>query len=296
MCRILNKITMNRLNIFVVGLFFALVMFTGCDKKENEEFCSECKEFCLYANVEDFHKTAPFINEYLSSLTSNWSDEQKLQNLTNWLNSMSCIISAKLKPEMTDYSKVPTFRSTPLQPPLGIIAILLDENGTTKEILLEVGLRYPYESDSLVATGYRYEKPREVRVLTQPLATTSMVFDFINLFDFEVLLLSGIFYSTTTHTEDNIQSILSSKPYIAAIGSSWGHFSPTFYSMENKSYQADWLKFIDDYQLIETNPFGPYGAWITFLVPVGKEREWAAKFENYDLVSSVDLNWGFKGM
>ena len=51
---------MNRLNIFVIGLLFTVTVLTSCDKEK-----LELEEFCLYANVEDFYKTAPFINGYL---------------------------------------------------------------------------------------------------------------------------------------------------------------------------------------------------------------------------------------
>jgi hypothetical protein len=184
-----------------------------------------------------------------------------------------------------------------MQAPRGTIAILLDENGTTKELFLEIGLRYPYESDSLVATGYRYMKPREVRMLIQPVPSVNMVFDFINSFDFEVLWLHNLWFSSTTHSRDYILDNLSGKTdYIAGFGIIPGSqtFSPTFHSMENKNYQDNWLKFMADYQL---SVVVPADVQITFLVPTEKEREWAAKFlADYEFVTSTDVNWGFRGM
>ena len=270
------------------------------DKEEPE--CDECDEFCLCANVEDFYKTAPFINAYLENLSkNNLNDEQKLQSLIEWLNLQPCIISAKLEPENIPTSSGLNTKSTPIQPPRGTIAILLDENGTTKDLFLEVGPAYPYMSDLWVATNYRYMKPREVRVITQPLSPTSMVFDFINSFDFEVLSLGFIYYSSTTHSRDDILSNLS-KPYITGVEIAWPtgtqiFISPTFHSMENRNYQADWLQFMAAYHLFETNPFEPSGAVITFLVPRGQEREWAAKFlANYEFVNSTGVNYGYRSM
>jgi len=288
---------MNRLKIFGIGLFFAATVFTGCNKKmlELEELGTECGDFGLSANAEDFSKTAPCINEHLSSLPKDWSDEQKLQSLIDWLNSHSCIISATLETEKAKNSNVPTTKSTPLEPPRGVIAIRLDGDGVTEDILLEVGPRYPYTSDLWVATGYRYMKPREVRLATQ-LSTVSTVFAFINSFNFEVLWLHNMWFSSTTHSRDYVLDNLSEqKNYIAGFGIVPGSqtFTPTFHSLENKDYQADWLKFMTDYNLLETNS----SAQITFLVPKGKEKEWIEKFlADYEFVITADINWGYESM
>ena len=293
---------MNRLNIFVIGLFFAMAVFTGCNKEKqgSNEFSSECDEFCLYANAEDFYKTAPFIDDYLKHLSKNdWSDERKLKALAEWLNAKPCIVSAELEPVIKSDILISP-KSTPVQPPKGTIAILLNENGTTEAIFLEIGPRYPYESDLWVATGYRYMIPREVGVLIQSASSVSMVFDFINTFDFEVLRLLNLYFYSTAHSLDHVLNNFSNL-YIAGVGTIPGSpiFTPTFHSMNNKTYQDDWLKFMADYQIILTNsPFtDQLSAGITFLVPAGKEREWSAKFlENYDFVISTDVNWGFRSM
>ncbi|MDR0230706.1 MAG: hypothetical protein LBI82_01115 [Dysgonamonadaceae bacterium] len=274
--------------LLLLAMLFGIV---GCEKIEpNGE-----TDFCLFANAENFHETAPFINEHLSSLPKNWSDERKLQSLINWLNSQSCIISATLEQEKAKNSNVPTTRSTPLEPPRGVITIRFDEDGVTEDILLEVGPRYPYTSDLWVATGYRYMKPREVRLATQ-LSTVSTVYDFINSFDFEVLWLHNMWFSSTTHSRDYVlENLVKKENYVATIGTIPGGqtFTPTFHSLENKDYQADWLRFMADYNLFETNS----STQITFLVPKGKEIEWIKKFlADYEFITSADFNWGYKSM
>ena len=262
------------------------------------EYTDTGNEFCAFTNAEDFYKAVPLINAYLEQLLKNdWSDERIFQILTAWLNAKPCIISAEY--EVSEYyrpSNASTSRSIPMYPPRGIINLLLDEKITTRELSLEIGPRYPYESDLWVVTGYQYDKPREVVVHTQPVFTTSAVFDFINLFDFEVLWIHNIFYLTTCSQDDILSNF--NKPYIP-----WFTYTnrgnqfliaPTFQSMDNKNYQADWLKFMADYHLFETTPFqGPGYVRITFLVQDGKEKEWAAKFlADYEFVVSTSLGRG----
>ena len=275
-----------------------LVVFScGKQKQENDELCWECDELCLYASVEDFHKTAPFINAYLIHLSKNaWrSDEQKLQALVKWLNVQPCIIRAELQPVIKSEVSISP-KSTPAQPPRGIIAIWFDENLTEEAIFLEIGPRHPYDSEIWVANRYRYMKPGEVRVQILHASSINMVFDFINTFDFEVLWVYDLWFYSTAHNRNYVLDNKSNL-YIAGVGITPGspYFSPTFYSIDNKYFQDDWLKFMEEYQLIEsTDRFSPE---ITFLVPDGKEREWAAKFlANFDFVTSTNVNWWFQGM
>jgi hypothetical protein len=281
-----------------ITLYAERIKETDKDKQVCEGFCSDCEEFCLYANVEDFHKTAPFINAYISQLSKNdWSDERKLQALTAWLNEKPCIISAKLEPVVTNRLADITLRSTPMRPPCGIIAVRICEKGITGELLLEIGPRWPYESEMWVATGYSYMKPGEVIVTTQSLSSIGKVFDFINLLDFKVLMFDNIYYVSSAYDRDYVLDLVFKKNYYAGIiGTIPGTqiFTPAFHGMENMDYQTNWLKFMADYQLVETIP---YGAQITFLVPAGKEREWAAKIlKDHEFVNSTDVRWWYSGM
>ena len=105
-----------------------------------------------------------------------------------------------------------------------------------------------------------------------------------------------MWFSSTTHSRDYVLDNLSEqKNYIAGFGTVPGGqtFTPTFHSLENKDYQADWLKCMADHNLLETNS----SAQITFLVPKGKEKEWIEKFlADYEFVISADINWGYESM
>jgi len=271
-------------------------MFSSCDKKEILKFNNE--DFCLYANLEDFYKTAPFINEYLSTLPENMSDERKLQALTGCLNSQSCVINAKLEGVWTDRDCM-----MECQPGrYGSISILLDDNGMTRELTLNIFGEY---SKPLRATDYSYKKPKEVRVSFKSDTTTiSDVFDFINLFNRKVLNIyragAGRGYLSTMPADslEDILKILNAKPYFSYV---YGYFyeyvtiDVTMSNMENKDYQADWLKFMKDYKFFEgeTN-----WAWfmIDFEVPDGKEKEWIEKFNTYESVIGATFNYGSQSM
>ena len=312
---------MNRLNIFLTGLFFAAVVFTGCDKK-NLELCPECKEFCLYANIEDFHKTAPIISKYLSTLPESMSDEQKLQILTEWLCSYSCVIDAKLGHVYTYPSDGIICLNEPCPPgTLSSIVILLDDNGITRELTLNI---WAGKSEPIKVTNYSYVQPKEVRVaFTSEETTTRDVFDFINLFDRKVLNIyrggAGQGYLSTMPAGklDYILDILNVKPYFSSVHGyvlnnrmdilaanyrfssenidSYIVIDVTLSNMENKDYQTDWLKFMNDYEFFEGNT---HQAWfmIDFEVPDGKEREWIEKFNTYEYVVWATFNHGYGSM
>lgn len=292
----MNKNKFNLKNVIAIAIFLAgLTAFVGCENKENPEL----GEFCLYANVESFYETAPSINAYLYSLPRNWSDEQKLNALINWLNAQPCVINAKLVSEANTFLGTPTVKSTPMQPPRGTIAIQLDKNNTEPDIFLKVGTKHPYTSDVWVATIYRYMRPREVSVLIQPVSSVNMVFDFINSFDFEVTWLTNLWFYSTAHNF-NLDNLISKLP-IGSVGTIPGKpiFELSFLNMHNENYQADVLKFMEDYQISLINcPWtGHINAGITFLVPAGEERVWVARFlADYEFVISARRTWGIKGM
>ena len=271
-------------------------IFYSCNKDTIPEI--DNGEFCLYSNVEDFYKTAPFINEYLSTLPKNMSDEQQLQALTNWFNLQHCVINAKLEGVWTD--KDCMIECQPGR--YGCIAILLDDNGMTRELTLNIFGEY---SKPLRATDYSYKKPKEVRVsFKSDITTISDVFDFINLFNRKVLNIyrdgAGRGYLSTMPASslENILEILNAKPYFSYVHGYFYEYitiDVTMSNMENKDYQADWLKFMDDYNFFEgqTN-----WAWfmIDFEVPDGKEQEWIEKFNTYESVIGAAFNYGSQSM
>ena len=291
------KAKLNLKKVIAIAICFAgITMFSSCNKEEFLKINNE--DFYLHTNLEDFHKAAPFINQYLDTLPKNMSDEQKLQALTDYLNSQPCVINAKLEGVWTDKDCMRM-----CQPGrYGAIAILLDDNGMTRELTLNIFGEY---SKPLQATDYSYKKPKELRVsFKSEITTTSDVFDFINLFDRKVLNIyragAGRGYLSTMPTSslNDILGILNAKPYFSYVhGYFYEHITVdvTMTNMENKNYQADWLKFMNDYNFFEgqTN-----WAWfmIDFEIPDGKEQEWIEKFYTYESVTAVTFNYGYQRM
>ena len=285
---------MNRLNVFVIGLLFALSVFTGC-KKEN----LECGDFCLYSNVENFHKTAPFINEYLSILSKNWSDERKVRAFVNWLNSQTCVT-------VVDFEIIPNWCWTPpvQYATSASIKLLLADNGVEKEIILNIAKKV--ESNLFIATGYQYTKPKVVVVTTSYdiNVSTEQIFEFINLFDHKVTLIemyTGVYRSNLPQSSwQDILDILNAKPYVRVLGlfgSGQIEILPWFHDMEKKENQVDWLKAMSDYNLYEWNRYAIWhGFTICFEVPEGTEKEWKTKFEKYEIVKSVGFGGHFQTM
>ena len=288
-----NKLYLRN-GVAIVICLAGMIMFSGCNKEETLKFDNE--EFCSYANLEDFYKTAPFINKYLNTLPNNMSDERKLQALTDCLNSQPCVINAKLEGVWTD--KDCMIECQPGR--YGRIAILLDDNGMTRELTLDIFGEY---SKPLFATDYSYKKPKEVRVFFKSdITTISDVFDFINLFNLKVINIykDGASYLSTMPADslEDILKILNAKPYFSYVHGYFYEYvtiDVTMSNMENKDYQVDWLKFMNDYKFFEdqTN-----FAWfmIDFEVPDGKEKEWIEKFNLYKSVIGATFNYGYQSM
>ena len=75
-------------------------------------------EFCSYVNEEDIKKTIPMIDDFLSALSDDLWEEQKLHILTNCFISTNCIIDSRI------YCLPPCQED----PQVGIIHINVDEN------------------------------------------------------------------------------------------------------------------------------------------------------------------------
>ena len=282
--------------VAIVICLAGMTIFYSCDKEKIPEI--DNGEFCLYANVEDFYKTAPFINKCLDTLPENMSDKQKLQALTGWLNSQPCVINAKLEGVWTDKDCMIECQ----QGRYGCISILLDDNGMTRELTLNIFGKY---SKPLQATDYSYKKPKEVRVsFKSDITTISDVFDFINLFNRKVLNIyragagRGYLSTMSASSLEGILEILNAKPYFSYVHGYFYEYvtiDVTMSNMDNKDYQVDWLKFMDDYNFFEgqTN-----WAWfmIDFEVPDGQEKEWIEKFYTYESVIGATFNYGYQSM
>jgi len=120
---------MKKLNL--IGLILLLfVGFVGCDKTTDSE------KLCLHLNSKNIDKTIPIINDYLSSLKSNLNDEQKLQALTEWLKSNSCIINATVL-------CVSCIETLPAQ---SEVSFSFQEGGITKIVTLDISMSKPLKA------------------------------------------------------------------------------------------------------------------------------------------------------
>ena len=122
---------------FVRILLIPLLVFFGCEKEKNDEVNKE--ELCLYFNSENLDKTTPIINNYLSELADNLGNEQKLQALTEWLKSHTCINDASILCVSCIYTLLEQSE----------ISISFEEDGETKKIILDILMSNP-----LRAIGY----------------------------------------------------------------------------------------------------------------------------------------------
>jgi hypothetical protein len=271
--------------ILVAGGIFLLSW--GCSNEiGNEEIVDE--KFCPFVNVENIDKTGPSIDEFLTGLNNDLTVEQQLQELTAWLKFHACITDATILCNSCIYTN----------PPMSEIAVSFIENGITKTIVLDIKMTNP-----LKFSGYHEDfEPTTVLVKTKNYFTIDKVFDFINSFDHTVeYIYNGVYHSTMP--SDSLQYILdclNAKPYTND-GNAWfvnGYLHyltnqitifPRLFDMKNKDYQADWLKSMVDYKLVEqTNENSGY--IIFFHVPEGTEKEWEAKFKEYEFVEWTDLN------
>ena len=281
---------MNTKQLNVIGIIFLLLLgLTGCNKEESREISND--EFCLYLNSENIDKTIPIINEFLAGLPKKMDEEQKLQALTKWLKSCSCIIDATIFSEPFMYT---------MGSRMSEILLSFKENGITKDLIIDVAMTNPLQ----VAFYHEHYTPMDVFVKTKNYFTIVKVFDFINSLDLDVELINyGVYVSTMS--SDNLQYILdclNTKTYTND-GNVWWvsgylHYStnqitifPRLYNMKNKDYQNDWLKSMNDYQLVESFAYDHSGYVIHFRVPEGTEKQWETQFKKYEFVEWAELNY-----
>lgn len=74
--------------ILIIGLL------TNC--KKDDPKCANDLDFCTLIEVEDYNETGLLLDNYLSGLKSQLSDEQKLGQLKDWLECKSCVSKAEI--------------------------------------------------------------------------------------------------------------------------------------------------------------------------------------------------------
>jgi hypothetical protein len=99
------------------------------DEQENSEEQS-------HFNVVELNKTIPGINEFLAGLPSESTDEQKLEALTAWLKSYSCINDATIL-------CISCIETLPTQ---SEISISVNKNGKTEDYILDILMSNPLKA------------------------------------------------------------------------------------------------------------------------------------------------------
>jgi hypothetical protein len=146
--------------------------------------------------------------------------------------------------------------------------------------------------------------PTDVFVKIKGYYTIDKVFDFINSFDHDVEYIYSQVYNSDL-SSDSLQYVLdylNAKPYTND-GAQWFvtgylHYQtkritifPRLFHIKNVDYQTDWLASMKFLKLIEQTDGETSGCIIFFHVPEGEEKTWARKFERYDFVEWVNLNY-----
>jgi len=288
----------------LLPLLLALLLGTVACDKENPNNCDEIclifesNDFCLYVSIDEFHNTAPFINSYLRHIQKDGlSEEEQLQELAQWLESKPSIV--RVEDPVFEISWQP-------QSSIGYIRLFYDDRGIEREI--ELHLRRvvrPTPNDPTVpiyhlgASYYQWIRARTVIVhfSSRFFRTFDDVFDFINEFDHEVasLMTNEVRGTIPGDSVSYFRSYLSAKPYVPNTAMiQWLNNAPavisiTMVNMENKEYQADWLKFAAA-RGVYIDGGGMRNA-ITFLVLDGKEREWKTIFETHEKIFETQINY-----
>ena len=133
-------------------LLVMAVVASGCNRKnpdnpDNPDGPDDPDTFCTFVSVESMDKTIPFVDVFLSGLSDDLVDEQKLQAVAAWFKSQPCIIDAA----------VFCVSCAEANPSVSEISFSFDENGETKEMILELSMTNPMK-----VSGYReYEEPEK---------------------------------------------------------------------------------------------------------------------------------------
>ena len=127
-----RKITGGMLYMVLIILLLPF----GCEKLNKVDSALDKEAFCLQVNEANIDQTIPIINEFLENLSNDLNDEQKLQALETWLNSCPCITDATIV-------CVSCIKTLPLQ---SEIAISFEENGITKNFILDISMSNPLKA------------------------------------------------------------------------------------------------------------------------------------------------------
>ena len=297
----------NDMKNILKNIVIVLVLSIGssaCDKDPEMKFNGDL-ELCSCLNMEDINKTIPIVNEFLTGLPNGISEEQTFESLQTWLKSFPCDIDAKiLIGKDMDWGREQMYG----------FAISIKDNEIIRELSLDfLGFNDEGISPYSQIAGYSYDKQDAIHVKTK-YSKINNVFDFINSLGFDVKNTGyGTYISSMPADLANLEFIinnLKAKPYT---NDNWviGHlnwympgitFFVNLYDIHNKDYQADWIKTMNDYKLVEydfANEYKDYdedyiygpGHLIVFYIPEETGKQWETKFMEYSFVRWSELSY-----
>jgi hypothetical protein len=261
----------------------------ACEKEPDKEL-NDDNGFCNYLNMQVINKTIPIINEFLAELPGGMSKEQTFESLETWLNSFPCDVNAKIL-----YGVDWIWGGEQMYG----VSISVEDNGIMRELELDFAIVDNAVTYSQIA-GYVYSKQDAIYVKTQ-YTEIDKVFEFINLFDFDVKEIQGGTYLSSmaadTYTLAYIIDNIKAKPYTT---DTWvtGHLNwynanivifLRLYDMENKNYQVDWKETMNEYKLENYNDGTQH--IILFYIPEGTGEQWEANFTAYEFVDWAQLSY-----
>jgi len=254
---------------------------SACDKEPEIEIDKD--EFCSYFNMENIHKTIPYVNEFLATLPNNTSRERTFEHLETWFNSFSCNINARILWGVDLIWGQNQMRG---------VGIPIKDGERVR--MLEVDFAIIEYRGNLIVThsqidGFSHIKQDAINVKTN-LTQIDEVFDFINASGLDRYL--SFMYPDSVNL-GQIRSSLLAKSYVGQIASHL-HWGPpdaiTFFiellNMHNLEYQKDWIETMKKYKLVENAQM-----MIQFRIPEGTGKEWETKFENLDFVHWAERSY-----
>ena len=192
------------------SMFFSMAQPS---KVEGYHEYEEPAEFCSYLNVNNIDKTIPFVNEFLSGLSTDLDIEEQLQALVVWLQSQPCIIDATIKCKSC----------IEISPPMSEITISFDENGTTKCVIMSVQTLYL----RLIVIRYQFCNAVDIPFTEYPLYATLIVgtscrirfISSVDPADIRIIRCQEEFEEFTQCTDENVPDLdFSNNSYICVMG------------------------------------------------------------------------------
>jgi hypothetical protein len=112
---------------FILTTLLAVSFFFANCEKDNIN-CANDEAFCSFISTEDFNKTGPAIDKFLSGLKKDLSEDQKLEKLREWVECKSCVSKAEILCNSCIYT----------YPPQSEIKVVFIVDGRTREQILDI--------------------------------------------------------------------------------------------------------------------------------------------------------------